>query len=646
MNINQILIKIHICGKIDDLKIENIFPELCNQKLNGILIGDRQWKTDQLIWVAKIYKDNNIELIFKEIQNDSDLNKIKKHVILSFGDEDNEKLFDKLLDIGMVYLPRFIFITKNEGNYKLKKKMFISNIIYTGLTDKEIVSNITSELWEIDCYYNERGNTTCKYLTNNVLEKMVVSDLSINILLAGISRAGKSSFINIISDKLLALENCEKSSITSKISEYQIFSESKTEKDGFIKIIDTPGFNYETKSNNSKGQLVDLEQINEGIINLINDFRKKKSSGEDIHFILFFFLEGTPLQGTQKVLSSFMEENYKVLFIINKSINEDDNGETSDIKSTLKFLRDNKLDKLAIKDNIIPCNLIDSKKTKGYGINSIFKRIFDLLIKNNGFYNNKEMLKKIKDCNEQIIKYFNVEGKEMEYKKYLNESIKLKKQVTEKNELFKKYEGEENILDEGKKYAESLKNIYIGLTASQAYIPIPYSDLYLTPTLQAHMIYLIFSGFGVSITNIDMRIFKDFIVGGGTREIGHLGVNFANKQIFQQTAKGCLFQLAKILATEQGSKAAAESLKFIPIFGYIIGATIGAGLNYYFTKDLADKSIKFCEYYLRKKGCLEFIMNRIEIFSNIFKELERLSNKDNWWDYKVKLIKKTDINYN
>ena len=166
MNINQILIKIHICGKIDDLKIENIFPELCNQKLNGILIGDRQWKTDQFIWVAKIYKDNNIELIFKEIQNDSDLNKIKKHVILSFGDEDNEKLFDKLLDIGMVYLPRFIFITKNEGNYKLKKKMFISNIIYTGLTDKEIVSNITSELWEIDCYYNERGNTTCKYLTN------------------------------------------------------------------------------------------------------------------------------------------------------------------------------------------------------------------------------------------------------------------------------------------------------------------------------------------------------------------------------------------------------------------------------------------------------------------------------------------------
>jgi len=646
MNVYESLIKIHICGKIDYLKVNEIFLGLCTQKLNGILIGDREWKTEIFNWVAKIYSDNNIDLIYQEIQNDSDNNKIKKHVILSFGDEYSEKLFDKLYDIGTVYLPRFIFITKNEGNYiKLKKIMFISNIIYAGLTDKEIISNITSELWEIDCYYNERGNTTCKYLPNNILEKIEVSDLSINILLAGISRAGKSSFINIIANKLLALENCEKSSITSKISEYQIFLKSKKEKDGYIKIIDTPGFNYETKKNNGKGQLVDLEQINQGIINLINDYRKK-SSGEDIHFVLFFFLEGTPLQGTQKVLRLFMEENYKVLFIINKSINEDDNGETSDIKSTLKFLRDNKLDNLAIRDNVIPCNLIHSKKINGYGIDSIFKRIFDLLIKNNGFYNDKKLFKQLKDCNEQIIRYFNVEGQEMVYKKFLDESIILKKLVTEKSELFKKYEGEENILEDGKKNAETLKNIYIELTASQAYIPIPYSDLYLTPTLQAHMIYLIFSGFGVSITSVDMKMLGEFLAKGGAREVGHLGVNFASKQIFNQTAKGCLVQLAKILAAEQGSKAATESLKFIPFLGYLIGSTIGAGLNYYFTKDLADKSMKFCEYYLRKKGCLEFILNRIEIYSNLFKEFERLSKKKDWWNYKVKLIKKDDINDN
>ena len=48
-------------------------------------------------------------------------------------------------------------------------------------------------------------------------------------------------------------------------------------------------------------------------------------------------MEGTPLEGTQRVLSMFLDEHYPVLFIINKSINEDDNGETSDIKSTIKF---------------------------------------------------------------------------------------------------------------------------------------------------------------------------------------------------------------------------------------------------------------------------------------------------------------------
>ena len=190
----------------------------------------------------------------------------------------------------MVYLPRFIFVTQNEGKYNFNKKMFITNIIDSRSTSEEIVCNIKSEIWEIDCYYNERGNENCKFLPNNILKNIEVSDLSINLLLVGISRAGKSCFINIVNNSLLALETCEKSSITSKISEYQIFGESKTEKDGFIK-----------------------------------------------HFGLFFFLEKTPFQGTQKVLEMFMNENYPVIFIINKSTNEDDNGKSSDIKSTIKL---------------------------------------------------------------------------------------------------------------------------------------------------------------------------------------------------------------------------------------------------------------------------------------------------------------------
>ena len=97
--VDKHLLKIHICGKIDQIIIKNIFPESCSQKKDNILIGDRQWKTAQFNWFAKLYNekenDLNFKNIFLNIQNDSDLmkDKITKHVILSFGDEDNEKFY-------------------------------------------------------------------------------------------------------------------------------------------------------------------------------------------------------------------------------------------------------------------------------------------------------------------------------------------------------------------------------------------------------------------------------------------------------------------------------------------------------------------------------------------------------------------------
>ena len=106
--------------------------------------------------------------------------------------------------------------------------------------------------------------------------------------------------------------------------------------------------------------------------------------------------------------------------------------------------------------------------------------------------------------------YLNVKGEEEQYNKYLNDSIVLKKRLTDNNELFKKYDGEEYIIEEGRKGAEKLKKIYMGLTASQAYIPIPYTDMALTPVLQAKMIYSIFSGYGISLTKIDLSTLENF----------------------------------------------------------------------------------------------------------------------------------------
>ena len=291
--IDQKTLKIHICGKIDEPKVKEVFPEPCELKFKGKNIGDWQWKTDQFTWIAKLYKgkDNkkNFDSIFEEIKKDSDNNIIKNHIVLSFGDENNEELFNSLYEVGTVYLPRFIFITKKEGDYSLKKKSYITNIIYTDLTDVDLITHIKSELWEIDCYYNERGNEKCTFLPNQIIENLEISDMSINILLTGISRSGKSTFINTVNNSLLSLENCEKSSVTSKITEYKIyFGQNKSEKDGYLKFIDTAGINFQTNKKSERGELTDLPKINKSICNLIKEYKKKTPLG-NIHFVLFFF---------------------------------------------------------------------------------------------------------------------------------------------------------------------------------------------------------------------------------------------------------------------------------------------------------------------------------------------------------------------
>ena len=57
----------------------------------------------------------------------------------------------------------------------------------------------------------------------------------------------------------------------------------------------------------------------EEISQKIKEYKNKRFI-DKIHFVLFFFLEGSPLQGTQKVLEMFKNENYPVIFVINKSI--------------------------------------------------------------------------------------------------------------------------------------------------------------------------------------------------------------------------------------------------------------------------------------------------------------------------------------
>ena len=110
---------------------------------------------------------------------------------------------------------------------------------------------------------------------------------TINSLLIGKPRSGKSTFINYLSNKLLAREICTKERVTKKINEYYIYREKKDLKKNFLKLIDTPGFFLGDNHNEIEKKLTTIIEKNE------------------IHFILFFFMEGDSLGGIDKYIQIF-----------------------------------------------------------------------------------------------------------------------------------------------------------------------------------------------------------------------------------------------------------------------------------------------------------------------------------------------------
>ena len=420
-------------------------------------------------------------------------------------------------------MPRFIFITKTEQTYNFgRENIFITNIIHKNEIEQDLIKKIQKELWEIDCYYNERVLYNGKS-ENNLLNDENSTNISINILITGISRSGKSTFINIINNSLISLENEDKSSTTKKVSEYDIFLDKKS-KNGSLKFIDTPGFNSEFQSKDK----LDLKQINKNILDLINDY-KNKNSFDKIHFVLFFFNEGSCFSGIEEILKSFANENYYVLFIINRV--PYDEKKPREIKSIKKFLKNNDLKKLAIEENIITCNIIHrNENAKGYGINKIFKRIYNILKEKNNFYFNDNLLNDMKKCNNNMIEIIDNPNQQNEFEKYLSESIKYKKQLSEMNELFDNYIGEEKRIEKGKMIAEAeikKKKRYGILCAT---MPIPYIDLMFVPFFQAKLIKDIIKGFDISIFELDLEQFIRFLFIGGGREGVHIAINKCMKK--------------------------------------------------------------------------------------------------------------------
>ena len=223
-------IKIYCFGNQDDI-LKEIFPDEIKSKEKDKFehrtfkksYSFKENETNKTIsktieWIATIYPDiteDNVDELFEDlvrkmdlpveendqmeiVKNDAKAREKIKNVIIKFGKENSNYLINYMNDIPKTHLPQIAIVTNED--FDEKEEGLNDNRYLTIIKDK-IKENLIKYLWEKECYYNERGtvilNTIDKIETNNY----------INIMLTGISRSGKSTLINVLSEKLVTLEN-------------------------------------------------------------------------------------------------------------------------------------------------------------------------------------------------------------------------------------------------------------------------------------------------------------------------------------------------------------------------------------------------------------------------------------------------------
>ena len=515
-------IKIHICGNGERKKkvIDLLFKsKITRPDLKGK--GDTEYKSSDFYWITKIYKDEilttekckEIDDIIEKDKTDED-NPLNFHIMLLFGDDNDIQMI--LEEFSLINRPRIIFITESQKEIKKSNnKKFVTNIICEEMNDKELNSYIVSTLWELDCYYNEKGNEIFRHTPVNIAKglKTDMSFFSINILLTGMCRAGKSTFINLISGKFVALETNDTDSVTLKFSEYYIYKDDKKDH-GAIKLIDTPGIS-------------DDDEINEQTFETIKDYIKNKDQKirKQLHFILFFFMEQTPLGSARQLLKLLNDSNYPVFFIINKSLDKTWKGKSQDIKSKISFLKKKGCERLAKVDNFIQVNIKSSDNCLFYGVDDIFKKI------ENYIYDNNLLDKKLF---EQMLNLQENSNEEIQDKSLIDNIDKLKENL--KNNLLFKNINIENIKAHGRKIAKKYEKNIILLSNLKNVFPETLNNIPIISFLQAFMIKEIGAGYGFDFNSVN-DCFKKF-----EKDINNLNFQEIKESKYKKTDKIKLYK--------------------------------------------------------------------------------------------------------
>ena len=313
MGSNYSKLDIIVCGfnGINLNLVTKLFPDELRE-------NERQLKSeeDKMIYNATIFNDSAISNqnlirivnLIKEKFNREQQNKVlAKNVILCFSKEDATvdyylnsmvKIANKINKLPELKLPFIVFLSYGEiidirnnvyqegvdifKNFKDKRKISILRILKNE-NEENIEMNyrtILSYLFELNQIYNQLPFKPSNNRIANLF-RMQEEDpgVTIKILLTGFSRKGKSTFINMIFDKIVTLESPSFVPVTSKIIEFLLPSQPRENQEikGGLKIFDVPGLVEGTHKNMNN------------VLKLINNPLKIKNIIMKYLIILFFF---------------------------------------------------------------------------------------------------------------------------------------------------------------------------------------------------------------------------------------------------------------------------------------------------------------------------------------------------------------------
>ena len=468
----------------------------------------------------------------------------KNNIIIKFGSNNVDIIFDFIDEVlPRIYYPQIAIIT-NDKLRDIKDNRFLTLI--KEAIESELFKKIYNYLWERECYFNQRGQLISEYSPENLNPSKDLPCSSLNIMLTGMSRAGKSTFINVFSQKLISLETPEFLSVTTEINEYVVYKEVQ-EKMIKFKFIDTPGLTFIPEKN--------IDTTKAVIDSIDKKLKEFNDSNDSIHMI-YFFMAGIPnLEQVKKFFTYLNDLNTErikqelpkipILFIFNH------NSDKNNYEALKKFLIDNNYNNLyekgekvkternkirdkinfkrgkslnIIEDNIIGINLLKLYNngivtSNVFGVSELLRATKYFIKKTNPF--KKEDFDKLNFFAEKFKNFSSMKDRGEKLTKNQEEELKSLKEnckdltikISKENTLLYKLNDQNKIIEKAEK--ESYKIIYTisALGFMVGCIPVPFLDLGLLVPIYITMITKIGNCFSVRFSEISNKTLLKLVFG-------------------------------------------------------------------------------------------------------------------------------------